>query len=149
MQIRVISRIGLALGAMGFMDASLSAVPLVWAQQPGRSPEMPSQDFVTMMIPHHQGAIDMARIESMGRTLCSVAWPAESSQLRREKFVRCGTLSVADLADRLPSHDCRCNVISRSNGFSSRTAAARMRKCGLPGVENRLRLGRARSLKGC
>jgi uncharacterized protein (DUF305 family) len=40
--------------AMGVMDYGMRAAPM-----DGK----PNHDFVTMMIPHHQGAVDMAKVE--------------------------------------------------------------------------------------
>jgi uncharacterized protein (DUF305 family) len=41
-------------GAMDKMDAAMKAAPMNGS---------PDHDFLSMMIPHHQGAIDMAEIE--------------------------------------------------------------------------------------
>lgn len=42
------------MGGMETMNRDMAAAPMTGD---------PDQDFVAMMIPHHQGAIDMARIE--------------------------------------------------------------------------------------
>src|ERR1700688_4086755 len=39
-------------------------------------------DFAAMMIPHHQGAIDMAEAAMARRTSCHWAWPARRRILR-------------------------------------------------------------------
>jgi uncharacterized protein (DUF305 family) len=54
---------GMNMGGSPADQANMAAMEKMQNDMPKQGTGDPDKDFVTMMIPHHQGAIDMAKVE--------------------------------------------------------------------------------------
>jgi uncharacterized protein (DUF305 family) len=54
---------GMNMGGSRSDQANMAAMEKMQNDMPKQGTGNPDKDFVTMMIPHHQGAIDMAKVE--------------------------------------------------------------------------------------
>lgn len=54
---------GTATGGSPADQANLQAMQKMQKDMPKQGTGDPDRDFVTMMLPHHQGAVDMAKVE--------------------------------------------------------------------------------------
>jgi uncharacterized protein (DUF305 family) len=54
---------GMDMGSSPADQANMQAMHKMQDAMPKQGTGNPDKDFVTMMIPHHQGAIDMAKVE--------------------------------------------------------------------------------------
>jgi Domain of unknown function (DUF305) len=71
----------------------------------------PDKDFVMMMLPHHQGAIDMAKVElEYGKDRRCGLWRKPSSRRRKKRSKRCrnGSLPILETASSAATRSTTC-----------------------------------------